>query len=88
MDKTTKTKIIKDFGHKEGDTGSSEVQIALLSTKINELTDHLRANKKDNSSRRGLIAMVNKRRKLLAYLKKEKMASYNDITEKLKIRKK
>ena len=88
MNKATKTKIIKEYGHKEGDTGSSEVQIALLSKKIVELTDHLRANKKDNSSRRGLIAMVNNRRKLLLYLKKENMASYNYITEKLKIRKK
>ena len=88
MDKATKTKIMKEFGHKEGDTGSSEVQIAILSKKITELTEHLRVNKKDNSSRRGLIAMVNNRRKLLNYLKKENMSSYNDITEKLKIRKK
>jgi small subunit ribosomal protein S15 len=88
MNKATKTKIIKEFGHNEKDTGSSEVQIAILSKKIIELTDHLRANKKDNSSRRGLIAMVNNRRKLLAYLKKENLASYNDITDKFKIRKK
>jgi len=88
MDKDTKSKIIKEFAQKDGDTGSSEVQIALLSNRIAELTDHLRANKKDNSSRRGLIAMVNNRRKLLAYLKKENLASYNSITEKFKIRKK
>ena len=88
MEKATKSKIIKDFGHQEGDTGSSEVQIALLSEKINYLTTHLQANKKDNSSRRGLIAMVNRRRRLLEYLKKENLASYNSITEKLNIRKK
>ena len=88
MDKDTKAKIIKKFGKKEGDTGSSEVQIAILSKKITEMTAHLQANKKDNSSRRGLIAMVNNRRKLLAYLRKENLASFNDITEKLKIRKK
>ena len=88
MEKDSKAKIIKDFGRKAGDTGSSEVQIALLSKKITEMTEHLRANKKDNSSRRGLIVMVNKRRKLLAYLKKEDIASYNDIVKKLKIRKK
>ena len=88
MNKETKEKIIKKFGRKEGDTGSSEVQVAILSEKISELTEHLRANKKDNSSRRGLIAMVNNRRKLLAYLKKENLAAYNEITDKLKIRKK
>ena len=88
MNKESKEKIIKKFGRKEGDTGSSEVQIAILSEKISELTEHLRANKKDNSSRRGLITMVNKRRKLLAYLKKENLAVYNEITDKLKIRKK
>ena len=88
MNKEKKEKIVKTFGRKEGDTGSSEVQVAILSEKISELTEHLRANKKDNSSRRGLIAMVNKRRKLLAYLKKEDLASYNEITEKFKIRRK
>lgn len=88
MNKDTKTKIIREYGRKAEDTGSTEVQIALLSERIAELTAHLQSNKKDNSSRRGLIAMVNRRRRLLAYLKKENLAGYNDITEKLKIRKK
>lgn len=88
MDKDTKSKIIKEFARKDSDTGSSEVQIALLSKRITELTEHLRANKKDASSRRGLIAMVNKRRKLLAYLKKENLQSFNEIVAKIKIRKK
>lgn len=88
MDKDNKLKIVKEYGKKAADTGSTEVQIALLSARISELTEHLRSNKKDNSSRRGLLAMVNNRRKLLAYLKKEDFASYNKITEKLKIRKK
>jgi small subunit ribosomal protein S15 len=88
MDKAKKTEIIKEFATKEGDVGSSEVQIAVLTEKITEMTEHLKANKKDHSSRRGLIAMVNKRRKLLNYLKRKNLASYNQITDKLNIRKK
>jgi len=88
MDKAKKTEIIKEFAKNEGDVGSSEVQIAVLSQKITEMTEHLKANKKDHSSRRGLIAMVNNRRKLLAYLKRKDLASYNQITDKLNIRKK
>ena len=88
MNKEKKSQTIKKFARREGDTGSSEVQIALLSEKISELTEHLRNNKKENSSRRGLITMVNKRRKLLAYLKRENLSSYNDLTAKLKIRRK
>jgi small subunit ribosomal protein S15 len=88
MDKAKKTEIIKEFATKEGDVGSSEVQIAVLTEKITEMTEHLKANKKDHSSRRGLIAMVNNRRKLLNYLKRKNLASYNQITEKLNIRKK
>lgn len=88
MNTETKAAVIKEYALKDGDTGSSEVQVAILTAKIVELTDHLRINKKDNSSRRGLIAMVNKRRKLLIYLKKENLTSYNEITDKLKIRKK
>ena len=88
MDKAKKTEIIKEFATKEGDVGSSEVQIAVLTEKITEMTEHLKANKKDHSSRRGLIAMVNNRRKLLNYLKRKNLASYNNITEKLNIRKK
>ena len=86
MDKATKTEIIKKFGRKEGDTGSPEVQIAILSARIVELTDHLRANKKDHSTRRGLLAMVARRKKLLAYLSSENYAKYIEITDTLKIR--
>ena len=64
-----KQEIIKEFGRKEGDTGSPEVQIALLTARINELNDHLRVHKKDHHSRRGLLKMVGRRRNLLAYLK-------------------
>ena len=88
MDKEQKAEIIKKFGSNEADTGSSAVQVALLTKKISEMTEHLKANKKDKSSMRGLIAMVNKRRKLLNYLKRKDLAAYNSITEELKIRKK
>ena len=88
MDKEKKTEMIKEFAKKDGDVGSTEVQIAIFTQKITEMTEHLRANKKDHSSRRGLIAMVNKRRKLLAYLKRKDLSGYNEITDKLNIRKK
>ena len=64
-----KTEIIREFGRKEGDTGSPEVQIALLTARINELNEHLKMHKKDHHSRRGLLKMVGRRRNLLAYLK-------------------
>ena len=86
MDKATKQDIISKWGRKEGDTGSPEVQIAILTTKIKELTEHLRANKKDNSTRRGLIAMVNRRKKLLRYLNKESHSAFINITDELGIR--
>ena len=70
MTKERKTEIIKNFGRDEKDTGSSEVQIALLTERINELTEHLKVHKKDNHSRRGLLQMVGKRRNLLNYLSK------------------
>jgi small subunit ribosomal protein S15 len=88
MDKVEKAKIIKEFGGSETNTGSTEVQIAILTQKIIEMTSHLKANKKDNHSRRGLIAMVNNRRKLMLYLKKKNLHGYNEIAEKLKIKKK
>lgn len=87
MDKVEKAKIIKKFGGSETNTGSTEVQIAILTQKIIEMTSHLKANKKDNHSRRGLIAMVNNRRKLMLYLKKKNLHSYNEIAETLKIKK-
>ncbi|MEG1979123.1 MAG: 30S ribosomal protein S15 [Victivallaceae bacterium] len=88
MEKSVKTELIGKFGRKEGDTGSPEVQIALLSARISELTEHLRANKKDNSTRRGLLAMVSRRKKLLSYLLRENRESYMAITETLAIRRK
>ena len=88
MDKNTKAKLVKKFGANETDTGSSVVQVAILSHRISELTEHLKVNKKDNHSRRGLIAMVNKRRKLLKYIKREDLAAYESITDELKIRRK
>ena len=82
-----KTEIIKEFGRFEGDTGSPEVQIALLTERINELTEHLKIHTKDNHSRRGLLKMVGKRRNLLNYLIKKDVQRYRDIVEKLGLRK-
>ncbi len=81
-----KQEIIKKFGRKEGDTGSTEVQVAVLTAEIKHLTDHLREHKKDHSTRRGLLAKVNRRRKLLNYLKKENNDSYTSLVGELKIR--
>ncbi len=88
MDKATKQGLIKKFGANEQDTGSTVVQIALLTQRINELTEHLRSNKKDHSTRHGLLNMVSARRKLLAYLSKEDNARYLTLTEELSIRRK
>ena len=88
MDKQSKAEIIKKHGGSEANTGSTVVQVALLSAKIKELTEHLKVNKKDNHSRRGLIAMVNNRRKLLKYLKREDLDAYEKITDEMGIRKK
>lgn len=82
-----KQEIIKEFGRKEGDTGSPEVQIALLTARINELNDHLRVHKKDHHSRRGLLKMVGKRRNLLNYLAKKDEEAYKDLVKKLGLRK-
>ena len=87
MTKERKQEIIKNFGRDEKDTGSSEVQIALLTERINELTEHLKVHKKDNHSRRGLLQMVGKRRNLLNYLAKKDLAKYREIVEKLNLRK-
>lgn len=86
MDKAQRAEIIAKFGRKEGDTGSPEVQIALLSARINELTEHLKVNFKDNSTRRGLLAMVSLRKKLLSYLLRENRAKYIEVTDALGIR--
>ena len=81
-----KEKIINEFQTHKGDTGSSEVQIALLSARIAHLTEHLRANKKDCHSRRGLIHMANRRRKLLTYLKRTELDRYNEVVKRLNLR--
>ena len=86
MDQAQRTEIIKKSARKEGDTGSPEVQTALLSARINELPEHLKANFKDHSPRRGLLAMVSLRKKLLAYLARENRAKYLEITDSLGIR--
>jgi len=88
MDKTQKTKIINDCKIKEGDTGSEEIQIALLSARIEELQDHFKRNPKDRHSNRGLVAMVNDRRKHLQYLMKNYPKRYEDIIKKLKLKEK
>ena len=82
-----KQEIINNFRRDEKDTGSSEVQIALLTERINELTEHLKVHKKDNHSRRGLLQMVGKRRNLLNYLAKKDLNKYREVVEKLNLRK-
>ncbi len=84
---TRKAKVIKEHGREKGDTGSPEVQIAILTERINNLTDHFQANHKDNHSRRGLLMMVNKRRSLLAYLRKKDEERYGALIKKLGLRK-
>ncbi|QRN40839.1 MAG: 30S ribosomal protein S15 [Neisseriaceae bacterium] len=81
-----KQDIIKQFQRKEGDTGSSEVQIALLTFRINDLTEHFKINKKDHHSRRGLLKMVSKRRRLLNYIRETDANLYRDIITKLGLR--
>ena len=88
LTKENKTTLIETYRKHEGDTGSADVQIAILSKRIGELTEHLRANKHDNSSRRGLLKMVGQRRSLLAYLRRKEFDKYLAITEKLGIRRK
>ena len=85
--KEKKTEIISKYARKEGDTGSPEVQIAILTARIQELTEHLKENKKDHHSRRGLLKMVGKRRGLLQYLKNKDIEGYRILIEKLEIRK-
>ena len=85
--KEEKSKIIAEYAIHEGDTGSPEVQIAVLTSRINTLTEHLKTNKKDHHSRRGLLKMVGHRRNLLGYLQKVDVERYRAIIEKLGIRK-
>lgn len=88
MDKEAKSKIIEEFSRHQGDTGSPEVQVAILSTRIAQLTDHLRANSHDESSRRGLLKLVGHRRRLLAYIRRTDFQRYVALTDRLRIRRK
>ena len=81
-----KQKVMKDFATKDGDTGSPEVQVAILTSRINTLTEHFKTHKKDNHSRRGLLKLVAQRRKLLDYLKGKEEARYTDLIQRLGIR--
>ncbi|NDU99746.1 30S ribosomal protein S15 [Pseudoroseicyclus tamaricis] len=81
-----KTRLIKEYGTKEGDTGSPEVQVAILSSRIATLTEHFKTHKKDNHGRRGLLKMVAQRRKLLDYVKRQDEARYQDLIQRLGLR--
>lgn len=87
ISKEKKAAIIAEYGREAGDTGSPEVQIAILTARIAELTEHLQSNQKDHHSRRGLLKMVGQRRGLLNYLKKTDLEGYRSLIEKLGIRK-
>ena len=87
MEKKKKQAIIAEYARTEGDTGSPEVQIALLTERINHLTEHLKSNKQDDHSRRGLLQLVGRRRGLLNYLKETNLDGYRDLIAKLNIRK-
>ena len=82
-----KQSVVKEFGKTDKDTGATEVQIALLTSRIKELTEHFKEHKKDHNSRRGLMKLVGKRRKLLNYLQKKDLESYREILKKLELRK-
>ena len=81
-----KQELIKEFAIKEGDTGSPEVQVAILSERIQNLTDHFKTHKKDNHSRRGLLTMVSQRRRLLDYVKKKEVTRYEQLVKRLGLR--
>jgi len=87
VDQAVKAEIKNEFKRNDQDTGSVEVQVALLTSRIKELTEHLKNHKKDHSSRRGLIMMVNKRRKLLSYLQKKNDVRYKELIGRLGLRK-
>ncbi len=87
LSKEKKETIIAEYGKKPGDTGSTEVQVALLTERINELTEHLKVHPKDHHSRRGLLKMVGQRRGLLAYLKKKDIDGYRTLIKRLGLRK-
>jgi small subunit ribosomal protein S15 len=85
--KERKAQLVKDFGRAAGDTGSPEVQVSILTSRIAEMTGHLQTHKKDYSSRRGLLGMVSRRRRLLDYVKRTNPQSYLDLLRRLDIRK-
>ena len=87
MNVNEKKEIVKEFGKNNTDTGSTEVQVALLTKKINELSEHFKIHKKDHHSRRGLLGMINNRRKLLKYLKGKNEEGYQELIKKLGLRK-
>jgi small subunit ribosomal protein S15 len=87
LTKDNKQEVIKEFGRTASDTGSAEVQIALLTRRIEDLTGHFKSNPKDHNSRRGLLKMVGQRRKLLNYLKRKDIEKYREILDKLSLRK-
>lgn len=86
LDKDSKDKIIKKYKTHDQDTGSAEVQIAILTEEIKRLTEHLKSHKKDFSSRRGLIKKVGQRRRLLKFLKRDNLASFEELAKKLKLK--
>ena len=87
MEKTQKTTLIADYAMHEGDTGSAQVQIALLTTRITELTEHLKAHTHDHHCRRSLLKLIGQRRHLLAYLNKRDVSQYRNVIAKLGLRK-
>ena len=87
MNRDDKKKVMTKFGTHKGDTGSAQVQVAILTHRINHLTEHLKTHKKDNHSRKGLLKLVGKRRKHLQYLKSKKPEAYQSVVEDLSLRK-
>ena len=87
VEKETIKELTKEFGKDDSDTGSTETQIAIFTERINNITSHLKLNKKDNSGRRGLVILVSKRRRLLNYLRKNNVNNYKNVIKKLNIRK-
>jgi len=86
MDKEQKQAVITEFERTDGDVGSTEVQVGILTARIQEVTEHLKVHRKDHSSRRGLVAMVNQRRKLLNYMKRKDLQKYLVVVDKLSLR--
>ena len=86
LDRESKEKIVGDYRQKDGDTGSPQVQVALLTARINQLTEHFKTHKKDNHSRRGLLKMVSQRRSMLDYLKRKDIEQYHALISRLGLR--